>query len=115
MKSFLIISIFFLFSFKLNDKKVDIEIEGHPSCIESGKVYKMKINFAEGTFYENLVIRGKGVQITKDYKEGDYTIKASDIFNEVSIIVSYKDSTSKVIDIDTFVINVCSDTLKNNN
>jgi hypothetical protein len=110
MKSFLIISIFFLFSFKLNDKKVGIEIEGNPSCIESGKVYKMKINFAEGTFYENLVIRGKGVQIAKDY-----TIKASDIFNEVSIIVSYKDSTSKVIDIDTFVINVCSDTLKNNN
>jgi hypothetical protein len=99
----------------LNYKKIDIEIDGQPSCIESGKQYKMKINFSEGTFYENLVIRGKGIQITKDYTEGDYTIKASDIFDEVSIIVSYKDSTSKVIDIDTFVINVCSDSLKNNN
>lgn len=103
----------FLFSFALDEEKVSLEIVGNPSCLVSGQQYKMKLTFGNNIFYENLVLKGKGVQITKDYEEGDYKIKANDVFEQVSIIVSYKDSTSKVIDLNTFVLDVCQDTLKN--
>lgn len=113
MKFVLIFTLLISFSFRLDEKKIKIEIDGNPSCLQSGQQYKMKIIFQNNDFYENLVLKGKGVQIVKDYEGGDYKIKASDVFEQVSIIVSYKDSTSKVIDLDTFVLDVCRDTLKN--
>jgi hypothetical protein len=110
MKLIVALSFLFLMSFSVSSDKLKLDIEGNPQCLVSGKEYKMKITFTDGASYDNLIISGKGIHIIKNYKEGNYTIKASDILEKISIILAYKDEqTQKVQELNTFVLDVCSD------
>ncbi|MBI1835648.1 MAG: hypothetical protein HYR91_00130 [Flavobacteriia bacterium] len=92
-----------------------MEIEGNPTCLVPEKLYKLKLHFSEGSFYENILLRGKGVSISNNYDgEISYNLKAGNVLEHVKIIVSYKDSTEKIIDLETFTLDVCQQELNNN-
>ena len=97
-------------SFTGSSDKLKVDIEGNPECLKSGQEYKMKIIFSKDVYFDNLLISGKGIHIVKNYKEGNYTIKAGDVLDKVSIIVAYKDEqTQKIEQLDTIVLDVCTE------
>jgi len=112
MKTFIFASLFFFIG-NLNDSKIELKIDGNPACLKSGQVYKMDFQFPEGTYYDNLIIRGRGVLITHDLNKGGYSIKANPDLEEVSVIVSLKNSeTNKLEDLQTFELKVCQEDIQ---